>query len=666
MALDHPLPRETLEGLVEHLDRAQRLANAGSWHWDIDTNRILWSPQIFRMFGLKPFQFSPSYPAFLERVHPEDRDFVAESVRRAIEGGENYKLDHRIVLPNGEVRVVHEQAEVERAPDGRPVGMLGAVQDVTELRAAETASRRNLEMFAAMLRISPEAIVVTCRRGRILQFSAGAEVMFGYPADEAIGQTVEFLMPERFRSGHSSHAQRFLEGGRPSLRMHERSIIYGLRRCGEEFPAEASLAKLETADGVAFTTIIRDLSEWRASEARLNEARERAEKASLAKSVFLANMSHEIRTPLNGILGVTSALAKTSLDAKQRSMVQLVETSGRALEGLLSDILDLAKIDSGRMTVRSDMFALKTVVEDVCSLFFASASQKGLQLRLTIQEDLDGQFLGDDLRIRQILSNLVSNAIKFTAEGKVDISVSRPSGVDGDDRVRFVVEDTGIGFAPELAARLFDRFEQADGSITRRFGGTGLGLAISKSLVEMMGGSISAVSTPGQGSMFVFEVVLPGAAADPEHRNLSGAPSAIEMAGSLRVLLAEDHPINQMTVRMILDDLPVELICVDNGAEAVSLLAEQTFDLVLMDVQMPVMDGLTAIRRIREREAEEGRARTPICTLTANVFPEHHAEAMAAGSDYFLPKPISAPLLIELMCRVDQMGAETSRRAAQR
>lgn len=656
MPLTLDLPAESLRALVEHMDRAQRLANAGSWHWNIETNRIIWSPQIYRMFGLRPFQFAPTYPAFLRRVHAEDRDLVTESVRRAIDLGEPYDIDHRIVLPNGTIRIVHEQGDVERAPDGRALGMLGAVQDVTALRAAEAASRSNVEMLATMLRISPEAIVVSCSQGRILQFSTGAELMFGYTADEVIGQGIEVLMPDRFRKGHAGHVQKFLEDSRPSLRMHERSVVFGQRKCGDEFPAEASLAKLQTGDGVAFTTIIRDLSAWHASEARLNEARERAERASLAKSTFLANMSHEIRTPLNGILGVTSALAKTPLDPRQRNMVRLVETSGRALEGLLSDILDLAKIDSGRISIRSEPFILTRVVEDVCTLFDASAAQKGLPLRFFVEDDIAGQFIGDDLRLRQVLSNLVSNAIKFTEQGEVGIHVLR----GGDERIRLVIEDTGIGFSPELADHLFDRFEQADGSITRRFGGTGLGLAISKSLVELMGGTISAVSTPGHGSTFAFEIPLKPSTAESAVCLEPCAPLKREIAGSLRILLAEDHPINQMTVQMILDDLPVHLVCVENGAEALEHLAEQDFDLVLMDMQMPVMDGLTAIRRIRENEAAKGGDRVPICTLTANAFPEHEREAFAAGSDYFLAKPINAQALMELVCMVDEGAAEAA------
>ena len=649
MMTDSPTEPIDYEKLVRHLNRAQRLSSTGSWEWDIATNEIIWSAQIFRMFGLAPHAFTPTYPAFLERVHPDDRSFVAARVQQAISGLEDYDIDHRIIRSDGEIRIVHEQGEVEYDRAGRPIRMIGAVHDVTEVRAAALASKRSEEMLATMLTISPEAIVVTDPRARILAFSAGAEMIFGYKAEEVVGGRVEQLIPTRFRRSHQGHVERFAAGTAPSLRMHERSQIVGLRKNGEEFIAEASLARLETADGFAFTTIVRDLSEQKAAEQRLIEAREQAEKASLAKSTFLANMSHEIRTPLNGVLGVAGALARSGLNARQLEMVKLVESSGRALQGLLSDILDLAKADSGRMSVRAEPFDLGGVVRDTFALFGASAAEKGVDLVMRIDETCSGAFCGDDLKIRQVLSNLLSNAVKFTDHGEVRLSVSMiPTGA-GPDHVRFVVEDTGIGFAPDVAATLFERFEQADGSITRRFGGTGLGLAISKSLVSLMGGAISAASTPGCGAKFTFEVPLMRAEAivTPD------SPSAIARAAStmqpMRILLAEDHAVNRLAVEFILETLPVELTSVENGQLALEAYGRGQFDLVFMDMQMPVMDGLTAIRAIRAFETAQGRARTPICVLTANAMAEHRDCAVEAGADAFLTKPIDANALISLV-----------------
>ena len=643
------------EKLANHLDRAQRISNTGSWEWDIATNDLIWSPQIFRIFGLSPDEFAPTYPKFLERVHPDDRVLVEAGVARAIKGIETYELDHRIVLPDGSVRIVHEQGEVEFAPGGQPLRMLGAVGDVTDARAGARAARQSQEMLSSMLKISPEAIVVSDSTGTIQLFSAGAQTMFGYSSDEVIGLGVDCLMPVRFRKNHQSHIAGFAAGDRASLNMHERSEILGLRKNGEEFPAEASLAKLETGVGCSFTTLVRDLSAWKASQRRLVEARHEAERANLAKSVFLANMSHEIRTPLNGVLGVAAALARTELSDKQTTMVQLIETSGRALDSLLSDILDLAKVDAGHMSVRAEPFDLSSLIRDTLGLFRASAAEKGVNFSLDLAAETRGFFVGDDLKIRQIMSNLLSNAVKFTDHGVVRVSAAAAkSGGDGC-RIRIAVEDTGIGFSREVGLALFERFQQADGSITRRFGGSGLGLAITKSLVELMEGTIAASSEPGRGSIFSLELPLTRVTNDLDKAPISRAAVEQFAVEPIRILLAEDHAINRQTVQMILDGLPVQLSCVENGREAVLAAQAETFDLIFMDMQMPVMDGLTAIRHIRAHEAAVRAKAVPICMLTANALQEHRESAEAAGAQTFLTKPIDVSALVAL---VETISAE--------
>jgi len=649
--------------LVRHFNRAQRLSGAGSWEWDLTSNELLWSAQIYDIFGVQLGEFRPTYPAFIERVHPDDRGLVEQGVQRALEALEDYTLDHRIVRPDGTIRVVREQAEVEYDADRRPRRMIGAVLDVTDIRAAEEMARRSEQMLAAMLRISPEAIVVTDEEAKIMAFSVGAEQIFGYSADEVIGQRVELLLPHQFRDDHRRHVLEFGAGSAPSLRMHDRATIQGLRKSGEEFPAEASLARLETANGLAYTAIVRDLSMQRAAEQRLIEAREQAERANLAKSTFLANMSHEIRTPLNGVLGVAGALARTELTPKQHKMLRLVESSGRALEALLSDILDLAKVDAGRMTLREEPFDLAALVRETIELFRASASEKGVALVTKLDEQTDGYFRGDDLKIRQVLSNLLSNAIKFTAHGQVRLSVAVGPGEDGAHRARFVVRDTGVGFAPEIADSLFERFEQADGSITRRYGGTGLGLAISKSLVNLMGGSISATSTPDRGATFRFEIPLAAHEVPPQLAAVGAESANATPTRRQKILLAEDHVVNRLTVELILENLPVDITSVENGAEAVAAYECGAFDLVLMDMQMPVMDGLAAIRRIRGLEVATGRPRTPICILSANAMADHREAADQAGADHFITKPLSAHGLITYVMHAAAAGSSEERAA---
>ena len=633
--------------VLDHFERAQALSNTGSWEWDIGSGEIIWSSQIYRIFGQDPSVFAPSYAGFLECVHPQDRAAVAAAVDAAVAGGPAYRIEHRVVRPDGAVRIVLEQVEVVRDAHGRAQRMVGAVQDVTDLKHLETASRRSQDMLAGMMAISPEAIVVTDVQGAIRFFSAGAEAVFGYAQAEVIGRPVEMLMPEAARGLHRRHVEAFAAGERSSLRMHDRTEIGGRRASGETFPAEASLARLETQDGFFFAAIVRDLSDRKANEQRLFEAWETAERASRSKSVFLANMSHEIRTPLNGVLGVVQALARTALSSGQREMVQLIEVSGRALESLLGDILDLAKVDAGRLIVCREPFALRALAHDVHALFRASAREKGVELRLEIGPGCAGWYAGDALRIRQILSNLLSNAVKFTREGCICLTIRQETPDGGPAVVRFQVSDTGVGFDPTQAERLFERFEQADGSTTRGYGGTGLGLAISRSLVELMGGSIWAAAEPGRGATFTFDVPLE--AVEPPPGALAAEPAEPAMVGGapLRVLLAEDHPINRRVIELMLDPSAVTLDMVADGAQAVAASGAKAYDLILMDMQMPVMDGLTAIRAIRAREAAEGRAPVPIVTLTANALPEHRRASEQAGADGFLTKPIDATALLE-------------------
>ncbi|WP_312166551.1 ATP-binding protein [Phenylobacterium sp.] len=640
----------------DRLARIERLANAGAWEWRAATGRLTCSDQALRLLCLPPGPCGAGQA--LDRVPPADRRRIEDAVHRALETGCAFALDHRLQLPDGAQRVLRLQAEAALGVDGAAIGLRGAIWDVTPLRTAESASHRSQQMLAGMLKISPEAIVVADAEARILLFSAGAEAMFGYSAEEAVGRGVEDLMPGRFRNRHQRSVAQFAAGSRPSLRMHERAEILGLRRNGEEFPAEASLARLETPSGPAFTTIVRDLSERKAAEASLLQAVEAAEHANRAKSTFLANMSHEIRTPLNGVLGVAGALARTELSAPQREMVQLIETSGRALQDLLSDILDLAKVDAGRLSIRADPFDLEEMVRATFALFRASAAEKEIGFHLEMDREVRDRFYGDDLRIRQVLSNLLSNAVKFTAHGDVWLKVLSRGYADGVRRVRFVVQDTGIGFPAEAAASLFDRFEQADSSVTRQFGGTGLGLAISKSLVDLMDGEIVASAAPGEGAVFAFELPLRRVtreeAAPPVQ--VQPPPSAAEQ--TVRVLLAEDHPTNRRVVELILGGLPVDLTCVENGQEAVEAADARPYDLILMDMQMPVMDGLTAVRRIRQAPPPPAGRRPRICMLTANALAEHREASRQAGADAFLVKPLDAAELIAQVMDARPAGAE--------
>ncbi|MEW6597282.1 MAG: ATP-binding protein [Pseudomonadota bacterium] len=384
-------------------------------------------------------------------------------------------------------------------------------------------------------------------------------------------------------------------------------------------------------------------------ETRVRERTAELERATNEKSRFLANMSHELRTPLNGIIAVSQALAARQTAAKDRELGDLIVSSGRLLEKVLSDVLDFSKIEAGEVVLSDEVFDLKDLVRRIGELHRAAAEAKGLQLLWHVELDALGAYRGDTVRITQVLSNLLSNAVKFTERGAVKLRARLD-----DEMLVFSVADTGIGFDAATSERLFRRFEQADSSIRRRFGGTGLGLAISRALVELMGGRIVATSTPGVGSQFEVLVPLPRAAAEPSAAT-EPAAKASDLS-HLRVLLAEDHPTNQKVVQIILEPFGVQLDIVANGAQALERFAAQHYDAVLMDMQMPEMDGIEATRRLRDMERADGSPRTPVVMLTANALDEHVRASFECGADLHLTKPISAEELVSTLAAVTAGG----------
>jgi len=495
--------------------------------------------------------------------------------------------------------------------------------------------------------VSLDLLVIRDIEGRVVRVSPSWRHALGYSPEEMQGVALLTLVHPDDLPGTRGSIQE-VENRRPGD-----PVIGHINRYRHKDGSYRTLEWRARRFGDHIYAVARDVTDRVVAEQALIDAKAAAEAANTAKSEFLANMSHEIRTPLNGVIGIVDALSRTPLSPEQAEMVALIRGSGVTLERLVSDILDVSKIEAGQLDLESRPFDLEEALEPL-AVMAARAGDKGLAFRVERTPEARGLFVGDSTRIRQVLGNLLSNAIKFTATGSVTVRIEAwpddPDMPAAPHQLAFTVEDTGVGFNAGHAANLFARFHQADSTITRRFGGTGLGLSICRSLVVMMGGSIEARSTPGAGSRFRFVLPLDraGSLADYDAREAAGGAAEPALTGRpIRILLAEDHPTNQRVVQLILGGQGAEVVIADDGAQAVAAFEAGVFDVVLMDMQMPVMDGLTATRAIRAFEASQPhRTRTPVVMLSANAMAEHRAESAAAGADSHVAKPITAVSLI--------------------
>lgn len=482
----------------------------------------------------------------------------------------------------------------------------------------------------------------------------------GYSQDELIGANHRIL-----NSGH--HDATFFSDLYSTISKGRvwRGTIRNRRKDGSIYWVDTTIVPALGADlkPESYTSIRFEVTAHIKALADLATAREAAERAVQAKNDFIANMSHEVRTPLNGVIGLASALAAGRLSSREKDMVDLIQKSGEALRRILDDILDLSKIQAEKMPLVEESFDLQVEVKAAAELMRPKADEKGLTFSVAFDDKAEGWFIGDAVRIRQIISNLASNAVKFTESGTVSVRVSVTDDAEAS-HLAIDVEDTGIGFDADAAPRLFNPFVQADASIARRYGGTGLGLSISRAIAELMGGEIAARSEIGVGSLFQVRI--------PVRRAQESLPAQAAGASSLGerqvdILLVEDHPTNQMVVAFLLDPFGVNLTIAENGLEALKIMETMAFDIVLMDMQMPVMDGLAAIREIRALESRQGKRPIPIAMMTANTSDAHHREAVEVGADHFIAKPVTLETLlkgIEYLLALKEAPAEAYRSQA--
>ncbi len=480
-----------------------------------------------------------------------------------------------------------------------------------------------------------DGVVVISATNHIVDLNHAAEVILGRAADEVVG-----------RLGGDVFARR------PDLVETYRNVLDArveivLERDAGPRHVEMSISPLRDRRGAIAgrLLLLRDITEHKQMERALAVARDEALEASRLKSEFLATMSHEIRTPMVGVIGMAELMGSTRLSVQQRAYVDALLRSGEAMMSIIDDILDFSKIEAGRLELERTELDVRAVVDDAVGMVSEQASGRGLQVRAVIDEAVPQTLFGDPVRLRQVLMNLLSNAVKFTHEGSVTVSVQLEERARRQSRIRFAVADTGIGIESEARERLFEPFTQADGTTTRRYGGTGLGLAICRRVVQLMGGQIGVDSEPGQGSEFWFVIPL-GVAARMARQKLAAqdgpaqGPLPLAPAGLAPILVAEDAPVNQQVARGMLQRLGYRVKMVGNGREAIQAFEREHFAAVLMDCQMPEIDGFTASAEIRRREMDLSRPRTPIIAMTAGVMQGDRERCLAAGMDDYLAKPV--------------------------
>ena len=541
-------------------------------------------------------------------------------------------------------------------------------QLVTSLRESEARKR----LLATIVEQSDQAIFTVDLNACITSWNAGAEELLGYTAEEIIGKRYGILLP--IEGGETLDSTERIRSGQKLL--CETNLV---TKTGTIVDIEVSAAPMFDDYGVhaGEITIARDITERKRTQEQLLQAKQAAEAASRAKSDFVANMSHEIRTPMNGILGFTELVLDSDLTAEQRDNMNAVKSSAESLLSVINDILDFSKIEAGKLDVESIPFSLRDNLAQTMKPLELRARQKGLRLVWNVAPEIADAVIGDPVRLRQVIVNLAGNAIKFTDEGEVELAVEMESCDEREAQLLFSVSDTGIGISPEKQRVIFEAFSQADMSTTRLYGGTGLGLTIASRLVELMGGHISVESDPGQGSVFRFslrvglhkEVELPLPGRVPHLARTAEQPSLINAMSqaksrSLNILVAEDNPVNQKLAVRLLEKIGHHVHLVENGQEAVDAVKRRRFDVLLLDIQMPVMGGLAACAAVRDWEKATGARRVPIIAMTAHAMQGDRERCLEAGMEGYISKPIDLAMLTSTLDAIVPAGTPVATSAA--
>ena len=632
------------------LTEAQHIASLGSWETDLLTNEVRWSDEYFRIFGLQPEACTASFETYLSHVHPDDRSLVDNKIETGHRDHLFPSYAHRIIRPDGTVRTIQMNAKPVIDETGRLVRIFGTAQDITERRQVEEQLRESEEKYRTILEKIEDGYFEVDLNGAYVFVNDSFCRITGRSPTELLGVSYKkFFGPQLIELLRNTYGNIYKTG--EPLKGFEYEVT---KADGAKVFVEESVSLKRDAEGraIGFMGIRRDCTERRQMALELVAARDAALESTRLKSEFLANMSHEIRTPMNGVIGMTGLLLDTELTAEQRDYTETINSSADALMTVINDILDFSKIEAGKLHFEELDFDLFPAVEGAVDLLAERAHAKGLEIASVIEGDVPVNLRGDAGRLRQVLTNLIGNAVKFTEAGEVVMRVTQEHETEDRAVLRFAVSDTGIGIAAEAQHRLFHAFMQADGSTTRKYGGTGLGLAISKQLVELMGGQIGVQSTPGAGSTFWFT-----ASFDKQRAGQALIQTARGGLENTRVLVVDDNLTNRRIVEHQLASWGMQSTSVGSGAEALIVLRRRAaqgvgFDLAILDMQMPEMDGLTLARAIKSDPLISATRLLMLSSLGQISDAEAQREA---GIERCLTKPVKQSQLFDsLVTLLDQ------------
>jgi signal transduction histidine kinase/ActR/RegA family two-component response regulator len=652
------LTKEKLNSNLNRLNKIGELAKIGEWELNLTDNSIYWSDEVCKIHEV-PLGFIPTLQAAIDFYDEESLPIIKKAVSEAMEFGKSYDIELSIITAKGKTKYVRSFGDTKKDLDGKVICVYGAFQDISETKGTQKLLEQaqeivdNIQIGLHLYKLEDLDDDSTLR---LIFANPASEEITELKLDDIIGKTIDEAFPD-LRA--LNIPQRYADIVREKTVKSFEDIYYE----DSQLPKAAYSVKAFSLPDNCVCVAFEDITLRKKTEIEIIKAKEQAETSNIAKSQFLANMSHEIRTPMNGIMGFLDLLLNyTSLSEEQTDFVKEAKNASDNLLQLINDILDISKIEADKMKIENISFNLGATVESSVSLFVPKINEKNLEIHILIKPNVPEKVIGDPAKLRQILNNLISNAVKFTHDGEITINIETVScNLNNKVKIKFEIKDTGIGIATDSISRIFDPFTQADGTTTRKYGGTGLGLAIVKKLITLMEGEISVESNVNRGTTFSFYAIFdkvedisdkkaPWMEKDSSNRIpiiTKYTEKEKQIALKSRILLVEDNDINIKVITSMLEskDFICEIAC--NGIEALEAYLKKDFDIVLMDCQLPIMDGYEATQKIRITEGN--KKHTPIIAITANAMSGDMEKCISAGMDEYISKPINYNLLFEII-----------------